>query len=141
MINETWLNHQKEFSLQNKQYSIIRGDDGTVTARGVAIVYRSSFKVFASNIIPKHLLSLPNIAILKLLLENNGSHLFILTFYGSTEDILALQGVEQILKYIDENYVQWNLIIYSDLNFDIRFEKIKLKTQWVRLKKFLWNFC
>jgi len=126
--------------LENKQYSILRGDDGFVTARGVAIVYRSAFQVFATDkILPKHLINSPNVAILKLLLQNTGLHLFILTFYGSGDDASALQSVDLILQYLEQNYQQWNIVIYSDFNLDLRLEKLKLKARWVIIKKFFFS--
>ncbi len=78
-INETWLNKSKNFTLENQKYSILRGDDGAIAARGVAILYKSTFQVFSDNILPKHLRNHPNVAISKILLENTGKHLFLFT--------------------------------------------------------------
>ena len=122
LLNETWLKCDSEddnFLLENQQYSMVSNADPN-GYRGTAILFKKGLQVLSgSDVLPKDLL-FPNLTLCKVLLSGQVHHLFLMSFYLPPKSEEMLTKLDLVLEYLSHKYTKWSVLIYTDLNHDIR---------------------
>lgn len=120
LVNETWLN--MEYSSVNRNYTVHQNNHPS-GYKGTMVLVKKPVKAYSLPRLG------PNSCLVKLITEK-GRHMFVMSLYFPPERNEwneAYEEMKETLRFLKEKYVRYSLLIFADVNRDLRNKRAEEK--------------